>query len=101
MVPRRGGGLWRSGTRTDSRWSDVTRARPLHRLYNPETFDDWRIKVDFVHKREYSPASGLFTRAHAIDSRYGMASRVSYLMSSIRLTDRAPIWYRVATGMKA
>jgi hypothetical protein len=34
------------------------------------------------------------------DSRYGMASRVSYLMSSIRLTERAPIWYRVATGMK-
>ena len=49
MVPRRSRGLWRSGTRADSCRPDVTRARPLHRLYNPETFDDWRVKVDFLH----------------------------------------------------
>lgn len=64
MVPRRGGGLRRSSTRTDSRRSDVTRARTLHWLYNPETFDDWRIKVDYVHQRESSLASGFFTRIH-------------------------------------
>jgi len=59
MVPRRGGGLWGPGARTDSRWFDVTHARPLHRLYNPKTFDDWRIKVDYVHQREYSLLSRL------------------------------------------
>lgn len=66
MVPCRGSGLRRSGTRTDGRWSDATHSRPLHRLYNPETFNDWRAKVDFVHQREYSPASRLLIRVHVM-----------------------------------
>ena len=66
MVPRRGGGLWRSSTRADSRRSDVAHPRPLHWLYNPETFNDWRVEVDLVHQCEYSSASRLFTRVYVI-----------------------------------
>lgn len=64
MVPRRGGGLRRPGTRTDSRWSDVDLTRPLHRICNPEAFDDWCVEMDHVRQRECSPISGLFTCAH-------------------------------------
>ena len=64
MVPRRSCGVRRSSTRTDSRWTDVARARSLHWLYNPETFDDWRIKVDYVHQRESSPPSVFLNRIH-------------------------------------
>lgn len=64
MVPRRCGSLWRPGTRTDSRGSDVDFTRPLHRICNPETFDDWRVEVDHVRERECSPTSRLFARVH-------------------------------------
>ena len=61
MVPRRRGRLWRSGTRTDRRWFNVAHTRPVHWIYNPETFDDWRVEMDLVYQRECSPTSRLFT----------------------------------------
>jgi hypothetical protein len=48
MVPHRRGRLWGSGTRTDSRWYNDAHTRPVHWIYNPEAFDDRRIKMDLV-----------------------------------------------------
>jgi hypothetical protein len=91
VVPRRRRGVRRSGTRTDSRWSDAAYPCSVHRICHSQAINDRRIKMDFVHQRECDGPFLCVRSCSRCCSQSGTVSRALYLTSFIHSTEHVQI----------